>query len=307
MPGIVYVLSNPAMPGMVKIGMTEREDYGDRLAELYATGVPYPFHCELAYLVDDPRDVEGTLHAEFADDRVNPDREFFEIEVEEVRETLTKMEGANVTKEVINAVEAISPVSSVRARNEARQRNPRIDFNLLKIESGAILSTIATQTEVKVVGKALVELDGRWMTLAAATRQLLPGYSGRVIDHWEVDGQSLADILAFTVAAAARERTKDSRDTSGTQGGRAPNLDFGVMGIRPGSILVSVDSGEEAIVIDDKHVRFRGVVQRLTPATTAARNGRAAAHPTTRWTYRAENVGNRYVREQRWPWERGES
>ena len=306
MQGIVYVLSNPAMPGLVKIGMTEWEDYGDRLAELYATGVPYPFHCELAYLVDDPRDVEGTLHAEFADARVNPDREFFEIEVEEVRETLTKMEGANITKDVITAVETISPVSSVRARNEARQRNPRIDFNLLKIESGAILSTIATQTEVKVVSKALVELDGRWMSLAAATRKLLPGYSGRVIDHWEVDGQSLADILAFTVAAVAREKAEDFRDTGGMRGGRAPNLDFSIMGIRPGAILVSIDTGEEATVLDAKQVRFRGIAQSLTAATTAARDGRAPAHPTANWTYLGESLGNIYIRKQRIPWMRGE-
>ena len=48
MPNIVYVLTNPAMPGIVKIGMTEREDVQRRMTELYSTGVPLPFECVIA-------------------------------------------------------------------------------------------------------------------------------------------------------------------------------------------------------------------------------------------------------------------
>ena len=39
--GIVYVLTNPAMPGMVKIGKTGR-DVELRLNDLYTTGLPCP-------------------------------------------------------------------------------------------------------------------------------------------------------------------------------------------------------------------------------------------------------------------------
>ena len=48
MPNIVYVLTNPAMPGMVKIGMTDRPDVQRRMSELYSTGVPLPFECVIA-------------------------------------------------------------------------------------------------------------------------------------------------------------------------------------------------------------------------------------------------------------------
>ena len=46
--GLVYVLTNSAMPGMVKIGMTQRADLEQRMKELYGTGVPVPFECAYA-------------------------------------------------------------------------------------------------------------------------------------------------------------------------------------------------------------------------------------------------------------------
>ena len=37
--GIVYLLTNPVMPGFVKIGMTAQEDIDKRMKELYTTEV----------------------------------------------------------------------------------------------------------------------------------------------------------------------------------------------------------------------------------------------------------------------------
>lgn len=304
--GIVYVLSNPAMPGLLKIGMTEREDYGDRLAELYGTGVPFPFHCELTYLVDEPKEIEGDLHAEFADARVNPDREFFEIEVEEIRRILKRMDGVDVTKEAITTVDSRTPETSVHARNVARQRQPKIDFYLLDIESGEILSAIGAQAEIEVVSRSLVALDGAWMSLISATRKVFPEFSGRAIDYWEIGGRSLADIHAFITSIATANASLNLESEDGAVRGRAPNLNFDKMEIPRGAVLTSTDSNEEAVVVSHNRVRFRGIVQALTAATTAARNGKAPAHPTQHWIFRGENVGNIYYVKQRIPWERGE-
>ncbi len=46
--GIVYLLTNPVMPGLVKIGMTTQEDIDKRMKELYTTGVPVSFECQFA-------------------------------------------------------------------------------------------------------------------------------------------------------------------------------------------------------------------------------------------------------------------
>ena len=80
--GIVYVLTNPAMPGIVKIGKTTR-GMGARLNELYSTGVPLPFECAYAARVDDESKVERAFHQAFGPYRINTRREFFNIEPEQ--------------------------------------------------------------------------------------------------------------------------------------------------------------------------------------------------------------------------------
>lgn len=77
---IVYVVTNPAMPGLVKIGRTSSEEAQTRLAQLYSTGVPFPFRLEFACRVANPEEVEAALHTAFAPQRVNARREFFQIE-----------------------------------------------------------------------------------------------------------------------------------------------------------------------------------------------------------------------------------
>lgn len=80
-PGYVYILTNEAMPGLVKIGRTTR-DVDIRAAELWQTGVPVKFRVEAYERTFDCVDLERLMHQDFAGHRVNASREFFTIDPE---------------------------------------------------------------------------------------------------------------------------------------------------------------------------------------------------------------------------------
>ena len=97
MQGIIYILTNPIMPGIIKIGKTTQEDVKLRMAQLYSTGVPLPFECEYAAKVNNIDEVERALHTAFGPDRVNPKREFFEIEAIQAITIIKLLELENVS------------------------------------------------------------------------------------------------------------------------------------------------------------------------------------------------------------------
>jgi hypothetical protein len=79
MEGYVYVLTNPAMPGLVKIGRTTRLS-DDRVAELSAaTGVPAAFEVFFELKVEDCEAAERAAHAELSACRFRGEREFFRL------------------------------------------------------------------------------------------------------------------------------------------------------------------------------------------------------------------------------------
>lgn len=78
--GFVYVLSNECMPGIYKIGMTDRSPR-QRAAELSsATAVPCDFEVVCTGEVFDALSVERSLHQQHAEYRVSDGREFFRLD-----------------------------------------------------------------------------------------------------------------------------------------------------------------------------------------------------------------------------------
>jgi hypothetical protein len=61
MKGWVYVITNKAMPGLIKVGYSTR-DPEVRAAELNHTGAPHPYMVAYEVLVDNPRQIEKTAH-----------------------------------------------------------------------------------------------------------------------------------------------------------------------------------------------------------------------------------------------------
>jgi hypothetical protein len=82
--GFVYILHNPAMNGIYKVGFTMRSPHA-RAAEL-STGSGVAMDFEVVYYVEtyDPSETEREIHAELAEYRINPDREFFRCRLEQI-------------------------------------------------------------------------------------------------------------------------------------------------------------------------------------------------------------------------------
>lgn len=83
----VYILTNPSMPGLIKIGSTEKVAH-ERAEELYTTGVPTPFEVVYSIPSEYPKSLEDILHKKFKQYRINKDREFFRYSADKVIEWL---------------------------------------------------------------------------------------------------------------------------------------------------------------------------------------------------------------------------
>ena len=132
MEGIIYLLSNPGMPGILKIGKTTKEDVKLRMKELYSSGVPLPFECLYAAKVRDIDRVEKALHTAFSPDRVNPKREFFEIEATQAIAILKLLELENVSPLVEQEANVIDAIEVDAARVYEHKR-PRMNFEEMGI------------------------------------------------------------------------------------------------------------------------------------------------------------------------------
>ena len=88
--GFVYIAQNAAMPGLLKIGYSEKVPIV-RIQELYTTGVPEPYSTAYYCLVEDARNIEERLHRSLAAFRHNANREFFRVGLETVIESIRNM------------------------------------------------------------------------------------------------------------------------------------------------------------------------------------------------------------------------
>ena len=110
--GYVYVISNIGSfgEGVVKIGLTRRLDYEDRIHELSDASVPFIFDIHAVIASTDAVALEKKLHDELAEyrlNKVNSRKEFFQATPTMVKEKLEKLAGEHllVFNEEAEAVE----------------------------------------------------------------------------------------------------------------------------------------------------------------------------------------------------------
>ena len=91
--GWVYILTNEAMPGLVKIGCT-MQDPAIRAEELSdSAAVPIPYVVNYKALVLDPKQIEQKVYGKLDSKRLDDKREFFKCEpfeaIRSIRDTGT--------------------------------------------------------------------------------------------------------------------------------------------------------------------------------------------------------------------------
>lgn len=196
--GIVYVLTNSAMPGLVKIGKTSRYSVDARLMELYSTGVPVPFECAFAGRVEDEGKVEKAFHLAFGPYRINPKREFFQIEPEQAIALLELMVVEDVTPQLQLEADSVD-TGSKDAVKKLKSRRPVQNFIEMGIPIGAELHFSDGITTCKVASGRRIDFDGEDISLTALTQKLLN--TERPLQpspHWSYEGRNLSHIYDET-------------------------------------------------------------------------------------------------------------
>lgn len=193
--GIVYILTNPAMPNLVKIGMTTRQEVELRMSELYTTGVPVPFECSFAGKVSDVKKVERTFHKAFGPYRINPNREFFEIEDSQAIGLLEIICDENVTPQVTLELEKVDSVSRKAGATLKKKRRPRFNFKEMGVPVGAILRSNYNDETCRVLDERKIVFRNEEMSLTRATKiKLENSYNVSPNPYWVFDGKKLSEI-----------------------------------------------------------------------------------------------------------------
>jgi hypothetical protein len=169
------------------------------MAELYTTGVPLPFKCVYAGKVDNPKKVEGALHHAFLNSRVNPSREFFDIDESQAIAVLKLISNEEVTPIISNELDKVDEISKKAGKKYSRSKRPPLNFVQMGIKIGETLSTADGLISCKIVEEKKVEYENEIMSLTRLTRKLKDiDYDFQPGPHWFYNGKSLKDIYDET-------------------------------------------------------------------------------------------------------------
>ena len=208
MAEIVYVLTNEAMEGLVKIGRTTIS-VEQRIKELDNTSVPLPFQCFYAGEVKDSAYVESHLHRAFSDKRVRGNREFFRIDPNQVKAAIQIADPNDVTPRIDIVVDA-SDVQALKKAAANEERRSRLRFTELGIPVGAVLLfTKDPAYTCAVVLDGKVSFESEVLSPSAAALKVIRklGYQWAAVsgsDYWMYEDETLT---------ARRLRLEDERDS----------------------------------------------------------------------------------------------
>lgn len=194
MPEIVYLLTNPTMPDLVKIGRTT--DLEARLRQLSThSGVPVPFECFYACEVANSVKVEKALHDAFGDHRINSRREFFRLNPDRAVAILELV----AVKEATLTVEVAEDQAELDALHREQTRREQFRFSMVDIAPGSVLTFSKDELiTATVVDDKRIDFQGEITSTSAAATKLLHriGWTLRAAQgplYWVYEGETLAE------------------------------------------------------------------------------------------------------------------
>jgi len=195
MSGFIYVLTNPTIPDLVKIGKTTNLE--ERVKQLSShSGVPVPFEVYYSCEVSDPHKVEKHLHDGFGDHRVNPKREFFRINPERVVSILKLVEVRDVTPQN----DIVDDEDERNSLNKERGRRTSFTFSSVDIPVGSTLHFVRDESiTVTVVDDKNVEFEGEVTSLSQSSGKILSrdyGWNSTSITgprYWVYENETLSE------------------------------------------------------------------------------------------------------------------
>lgn len=201
--GIVYVLTNPSMPGLVKIGMTTRDNLDTRMRELYGTGVPVPFECAYACKVktSDCTKIEKALHTAFAPNRINANREFFQIKTEQAKAILELFNKEDITQDITEEIDndLTSEDKSASAKINSSRRPPLNYFEMGMKKGDILVFTKNPNITIEIIDEKKVLYQEQIYSLTGITKKLLDiSHAIQPTGYWSYDNKNLRDIYDET-------------------------------------------------------------------------------------------------------------
>ena len=152
---IIYILTNSAFEGYVKIGKTT--NLKQRLRSLDNTSIPLPFRCAYAAQVTNVDAAEKLVHDAFGDRRVRDNREFFEIDPMRVISAL-KLAGG---KEVTPDDDIAEDEGGVDAANRVTSQQSDFYFVNVNVPVGSVLKFSEDEAITAIVrNRKKVEFEG---------------------------------------------------------------------------------------------------------------------------------------------------
>ena len=190
--GFIYIMTNPALKGMVKIGYAK--DVEARRKQLSTTALPYEYEIYATYETSGNLE-DKKLHKMI--DNLNPDlrisknREFFVLAPEDAYELLEAIATISGTKDKLKKVK-------VAPAKKQKTKRPPVNFTKCNIPVGTELVYVEDSNVVATVVDERKVLYNNEITSLSAISDRIKGYSTSGPTFFTYHGKTISQIAEET-------------------------------------------------------------------------------------------------------------